>query len=68
MALSMAPLLIHNDAVPARAREALQAAQLAAPEQKNAALEDAARILHRETSLDCSEARDLLGLPPGNCR
>ena len=68
MSLSMAPLLIHNDAVPARAREALKAAQLAAPEQKGAALEHAARILYRETSLDCSEARDLLGLPPGGCR
>lgn len=69
MRFSMAPLLIHSDAVPPEARNALQAASLAAPERRDAQLESAARVLYRETGLDCGEARELVGLPPGGgCR
>ena len=69
MGLSMVPLLIHSNAVPAGARDALRAAQLAPPERREAALHDALRVLYRETDLDCGEARDLLGLAPGaDCR
>ena len=68
MAMSMAHLLIYSDAVPSEAREALRAAAAAPPELRTAELESAARILYRELDLDCRDARDLVGLPPGNCR
>ncbi|HEY3233921.1 MAG TPA: hypothetical protein VGJ84_04360 [Polyangiaceae bacterium] len=65
MAFSIAPLLIHNDAVPLEARNALRAASFAPPEHRTTELEAAASILYRETDLDCSEARELVDLPPG---
>jgi hypothetical protein len=65
MAFTMAALLIHSDAVPTEARDALKAAGLESPERRHANLESAARVLYRETELDCREARDLVGLPPG---
>jgi plasmid stability protein len=69
MALSMVPILIHSDAVPAEARNALKASLLAPPERRGAALETAARVLHREAGLDCADARILVGLPQtGSCR
>jgi len=69
MAFSMAHLLIHSDSVPPEAREALKAASFGPPERRSAALESAARILYRERELDCRDARDLVGLPPGgDCR
>lgn len=67
MVFSMASLLIHSEAVPTEARAALVAATREPPERREAALESAARILYRETDLDCGEARDLVGLPPGTC-
>ena len=67
MTFSMTPLLMHSNAVPARARDALKAAWSEPPERRDAALESAARVLYRETELDCGEARDLIGLPPGGC-
>ncbi|NUP04982.1 MAG: hypothetical protein HOW73_02860 [Polyangiaceae bacterium] len=64
----MAPLLIHSEAVPKEARDALKAASSAPPERRRAELERAARVLYRETELDCADARELVGLAPGeNC-
>ena len=69
MTLSLAHLLIHDDAVPKEARQALEAASFGPVERRVAELESAARILYRELDLDCRDARDLVGLPPGgDCR
>lgn len=68
MSLSMTPLLLHSEQVPAKAREAIRAAYEAPPEHRGARLESAARILHQETGLECSDARELVGLPgEGDC-
>ncbi len=66
MAFSMAPLLIHSESVPLRAREALRAASVAPVEHRRSALASAARVLHAETSLDCNDALEIVGLQ-GNC-
>ena len=57
MAFSLAPLLLHHEAVPHRAREALREGDL----------EEAARILFSETDLECRDVRELVGLPQGTC-
>ena len=62
MGFTLAPLLIHHEAVPQEARDALRAATLAPPEYRTEKLESAARILYRETDLDCADARELVGL------
>ena len=49
---SLAPLLVHSEAVPVLARQAL----------RDGRLEDAAAILYDETDLECSDARELVGL------
>ena len=67
MAFSLAPLLVHSEAVPQLAREALLAAGSAPPESRDELLEEAARVLHREADLACRDARELVGLPPGAC-
>ena len=67
MRFSVAPLLIHSDAVPAQARDALLAASDASHEEKTRALEFAARVIHDETELDCRDARELVGLSSGCC-
>jgi hypothetical protein len=67
MTFSIAPLLIHNEALPLEAREALEAGSFGPFEQRRAQLEKAARVLFRETDLECGEVRDLVGLPPGEC-
>lgn len=67
MRFSVAPLLIHSDAVPAEARDALLAASDASLEEKARALEVAARVLYHETDLDCRDARELVGLSAGCC-
>ena len=68
MSFSMAPLLIHDDAVPDGARRALRAAIGAPPEWRIPMLEHAAKILHRETGLECGDVRELVGLPEaGGC-
>lgn len=68
MGFTMAPLLMHSDSVPAEAREALKRAHQGPEEHRAAQLESAARVLYRETELDCAEARDLVGLPSsGTC-
>jgi hypothetical protein len=67
MAFSLAPLLIHDPAVPVRAREALRAGTSGPIEHRYKELELAARVIYRETELDCSEARDLVGLSDSGC-
>jgi hypothetical protein len=68
MALSIVPILIHSQAVPEEARDALRAASFGPPERREAELESAARVLATETDLDCSEARELVGLSTdGDC-
>ena len=69
MTFTMVPLLIHSDAVPAVARDALKAAYLAPPERRQAELLSAVRVLYRETELDCGEAKDLVGVTScSNCQ
>jgi hypothetical protein len=63
MSLSMAPLLMHGALVPAEARDAIRAAYEAPPEHRSAALESAALVLRRTTGLECSDVRELVGLP-----
>jgi hypothetical protein len=65
MAFSLAPLLIHSDAVPQRARDALRVAALAPVAHRKHALVSAARILHAETALNCEEALEIVGLQDG---
>lgn len=67
MSFSMAPLLVHSDAVPVAAKEALRAAFAVPVRERGDALERAARVLHRETDLDCPDVRELFGLSPGTC-
>ncbi|MEO5767420.1 MAG: hypothetical protein ABIS92_03635 [Polyangia bacterium] len=67
MAFSLAPLLLHSDQVPASARSALRTAHALPAEQRQAHLESAARILYQELDLDCSDARELVGLAEGTC-
>jgi hypothetical protein len=67
MGLNMASLLIHSEQLPASARDALKAAYGASPERRRLLLEAAARILHREVGVECSAARELLDLSPGDC-
>jgi len=65
---SMAALLMHDVDVPAGAREALRAAhKAAAPEDRIDHLVTAARLLLEQLPLDCADARELVGLPPGPC-
>ena len=64
----MASLLMHSEQVPAKVRDAIRAAYETPAEQRGAGLESAARILHRETGLECSDVRELVGLPGrGDC-
>jgi len=62
MAFSLAPLLIHSESVPLKAREALRAASAAPFEQRKLALASAARVLHTESALDCRDALEIVGL------
>ena len=64
MAMSMMPLLIHSEVVSAEVRRALRTAQAAPPDLRPSELETAARMLHRETGLSCTDVRDLFGLGP----
>lgn len=64
---SILPLLIHSRAVSPGARSALQAAQVSPPEHRVQALKSAARVLHRETGLECRDALEIVGLETGNC-
>ena len=62
MKFTMVPLLMHSEAVPPVARDALRTAFLAPPERRDAELLSAVRVLYRETELDCGEAKELVGL------
>lgn len=62
MSFSVGRLLIHSEAVPQAAREALRGAYAGGPEGLEARLEKAAKILHRETGLACGDVRELVGL------
>jgi hypothetical protein len=65
---TMVPLLMHSPAVPQVARDALRAAFAAPPETRDSELLVAARVLRDETSLDCADARVLVGLSEcGSC-
>lgn len=63
MSLSMAPLLMHSEQVPAEARDAIRAAFEAPPQERSASLEHAARVLRQATGLACKDALELVGLP-----
>ena len=65
MAFSLAPLLIHSDSIPPSAREALRSASIAPAEHRKSALASAARILYSETSIDCRDAMEIVGLQGG---
>jgi len=62
MSFSLAPLLLVEEGVPARARAALRAASSAPLSERRGHLEAAARALYYEGHLDCDEARALVGL------
>ena len=65
MSMSMAPLLMHSEQIPAEARDAIRAAYESPPQDRSARLESAARVLHQTTGLECSDIRELVGLPGG---
>lgn len=68
MSFSMASLLLHSDGVPPAARNSLRAALSAPAAERADALLSAARILHRETELECEDVRELVDLSPcGSC-
>ena len=67
MKFSVAPLLLHSEQVPASARMALRTAHELPLEERQPLLESAARILYQELDLDCSDARELVGLSAGSC-
>lgn len=62
MSFSMAPLLMYSPDVPANVRDELRAAYAADPGQRTELLISAARMLHQELGLDCSDVRELVGL------
>ena len=64
---SILPLLVHSHAVPAGAKSALLAAQASGPETRAQALASAARVLHQETGLECSDVLEIVGLDAGTC-
>ncbi len=62
MSFSVARLLVHNQEISNDAREAVRAAYEAPHERQSELLAVAARILHQQTNLDCSDVRDLFAL------
>jgi len=64
---SMLPLLVHSNAVPEGARNALLAAQASSPETRAAALKSAAKVLHTETGLECRDVLEIVGIADGSC-
>ena len=67
MSFSIAALLAHSEDVPLEARNALREALVAPAAARTPLLEAAARSLHRDAAVDCSDALELVGLPPGGC-
>ena len=66
MSFSMAPLLLHSADLPNDVRERLQAAMVE-PAQRDEHLVAAARMMHHQLALECSDALELVGLPAGRC-
>jgi hypothetical protein len=62
MSFAMASLLAHSEYVPESARDALRAAAALAPQDRVELLASAARSLHREAGVACSDARELVDL------
>jgi hypothetical protein len=60
--MSMAPILMHSEQVPASARDALREASSAPPASRDALLTTAAKILYAETGLPCEDVLELVGL------
>jgi len=67
MAMSMTSILLHSHAVSSDVRAAIQAAELVPVETRAVALKNAARLLVREATIDCRDARELVDLAPGAC-
>jgi len=67
MSLSLAPILLHSDDVSPQAKRALEAGMRGPESQRRVALESAAKLIVLETGVSCSDARELVDLPPGNC-
>lgn len=67
MGLSLISLLIHDDDVPASARDALIAASTADEDERRSHLEAAARALYRDAQVACPDARELVGLSATEC-
>jgi len=68
MSISMAPLLMHSEQVPAAVRDAFRTAHEALPEHRSARFASAARVLHEETDLECGDILELVGLrSEGDC-
>jgi len=65
--LRIAELLIHSDDVPLAAREALTTAYNGPEAGRFDSLLEAAKILHRDTGVDCEDARELVGLDASSC-
>jgi hypothetical protein len=62
MSLKMASLLIYDELVPELVRDAIRTALAAPEEHKQERLASAARVLHRETGIDCVDVQELIGL------
>lgn len=62
MSFSMLSLLLHEEDVPAAARDALREAAHAPAPERRAHLEAAAEALYRDAHLECADARELVGL------
>jgi hypothetical protein len=60
--MSMAPILMHSEQVPASARDALREASSAPSASREALLTTAAKILYAETDLPCADVLELVGL------
>jgi hypothetical protein len=67
MRFSVAPLLMHSPDIPASVRDQLRAAYQDDQERRDEHLAAAARLIHEELALECGDARELVGLPPGGC-
>ncbi|HEY8077820.1 MAG TPA: hypothetical protein VIF62_27025 [Labilithrix sp.] len=67
MGINVASLLLHDEAIPAAARAALDAAREAPPDSRVQLLESAARILHYDVGVPCADARELVDLDPRRC-
>lgn len=67
MSFAMASLLAHSEHVPTAARQALRSASDVPRERRLELLAAAARILHVEAGVACSDARELVDLPAGDC-